>query len=239
MARPRKMDTEQMIQLVDSYFFFEVEGNPDKLKCSKIAEYASRKGMEVAAYDIRRNETVRVHMEELLAGSDKTLISASSISYRTLDVAEFMRKNHTSEQMRRALSELDIYWKGIAGMASRFSKENQKLRGEVKRSQTQVEEIELFEVRMKAERKEKNRLEKENRYLRRMLKEYLYPALANEILKEDKVLVQVDTKVTEHARQKMIEGKFPDSFCKVVEIDRKLMSEEEKLLERMWSGIET
>lgn len=51
-----------------------------------------------------------------------------------------------------------------------------------------------------------------NRYLRKMLKIYLYPALANEILTQEQLLKNADTEITEQAKTGMIDGNIP-SFC--------------------------
>ena len=63
MARPRKLSDDEMLKIVDS--FYESNGNPSMLKCSLLEEYAISIGVEVKAYDFRRNEAVRHRMDEL------------------------------------------------------------------------------------------------------------------------------------------------------------------------------
>ena len=58
MARPRKTDSDELVALVDSYFTTEAAGNPAKLKCSLLEEYAARLGKAAKAYDFRRDEKV-------------------------------------------------------------------------------------------------------------------------------------------------------------------------------------
>ena len=65
MARPKKIDTEQLVRLVDSYFTTEAAGDSSKLKCSMLEVFANRNGIEVKAYDFRRNQKVRNRIEEL------------------------------------------------------------------------------------------------------------------------------------------------------------------------------
>ena len=69
MARPRKYDTEDMIKIVNT--FFEENGNPSMLKCSILEKYAQSIGIDLKAYDFRRNTKVRKLMEELTGSISK------------------------------------------------------------------------------------------------------------------------------------------------------------------------
>ncbi len=66
-----------------------------------------------------------------------------------------------------------------------------------------------------------------------MLKQYLYPAIANEILRKDNALEQVDTEVTLAAMDKMTEAGIPSPFSRSVAADREILTREELLLARM------
>ena len=63
MARPRKLNDAEMLKIVDS--FYEGNGDPSMLKCSFLEEYAVSIGIDVKAYDFRRNTAVRARMGEL------------------------------------------------------------------------------------------------------------------------------------------------------------------------------
>lgn len=139
MARPKKTDSDELVAIVDSYFTTEAAGNPAKLKCSLLEEYAARRGKQAKAYAEARSEV------------------------RSLTV--------------------------------------------------------------------------ENRYLRKMLRTYLYPALANEILKEENQMKKPDTEVTPLARNQLIDGKFPSSASEALSGDLKMLSREEELLRQMWDSI--
>ena len=78
------------------------------------------------------------------------------------------------------------------------------------------------------------KLEAENRYLRKMLRKYLYPAVANEILLKENALKDVDTTVTEAAIMDMTEFNSPKSFNDSVSIDLDIQHEEERLIKIMW-----
>lgn len=57
--------------------------------------------------------------------------------------------------------------------------------------------------------RENNKLVMGNRYLSKMLKIYLYPAVANETLKQENLLVNPDTEVTGVAMERLADGKNP------------------------------
>lgn len=67
-----------------------------------------------------------------------------------------------------------------------------------------------------------------------MLKTYLYPAVANEILKQENLLENPDTEVTGVAMERLADAGIPASFPETVSADRKMRSREEELLQRMW-----
>ena len=70
-----------------------------------------------------------------------------------------------------------------------------------------------------------------------MLRTYLYPALANEILADENQLKNPETEVTAQAKEKLIDGKFPSAASAAYAGDRKMISREEELLRQMWDAI--
>ena len=69
----------------------------------------------------------------------------------------------------------------------------------------------------------------ENRYLKKMLRQYLYPAIANEILMRENMLDQVDTEVTATAMANLVDPGIPASFPHSVAADAAALSREEAL----------
>ncbi len=67
-----------------------------------------------------------------------------------------------------------------------------------------------------------------------MLRVYLYPAVANEILIKENILKDVDTQVTDKTAKDMIELDTPQSLNETVTRDTAFQSEEECLLKKMW-----
>lgn len=234
MARPRKLSDADMIKIVDS--FYESNGDPSMLKCSFLEEYAISVGVGVKAYDFRRSKAVRVRMDEL-----KNLSSLSSdtgtISYRNLDVDAFLNRNHTTTMLRNSLLELDEAWRRIYEKAVALSQKNESLLAEIFSKNNEIKKLVLEKEAAEMEIKElgasSNKLLLENRYLKKMIKQYLYPAIANEILLKENVLEKVDTEVTPLAMEKMTEAAVPSPFSSSAAADREIISREELLLERM------
>ena len=93
MARPRKTDTEELIQLVDSYFTTEAAGDPSKLKCSMLEGFAARMGKAAKAYDFRRDPQVRKHIEELksMVLNENGMQMLQGSAYKGLDIEKVLR----------------------------------------------------------------------------------------------------------------------------------------------------
>lgn len=230
-----------MIQLVDSYFTTEAAGNPNRLKCSLLEEFASRNGYALKAYDFRRDPEVRAHMEELkqLVQDENGARLLAGDSYKSLDVEKLLIVRRNPDDMRKVLGELDIYWKEVYDSSLQAIKKNKELLDISHRQKEKLEtlsaDIEKQREQAAAVNQENRQLLLENRYLRRMLKTYLYPAIANQILLEEHLLDQTGTEVTDAAMEEVADGKFPAAFSEVAAADRKRKSREEKLLEQMWA----
>ena len=244
MARPKKINTDDMIQIVNAYFTTEAAGNPDRLKCSLLEEFAERNGYSVKAYDFRRDINVRKHLEVLkqMVLDDNGMRIILGESYKNLDVNRILKVRRDPDELRKVMGEMDDYWKQVyensietTKKAAEFRKEKEYLKVELKSVTQRLCDYQKDSSEAVANNKA---LLLENRYLRKMLKTYLYPALANEILQQDNLIKNADSKVTEHAKDKLIGGKFPVALREATEVDRKIQNHEEVLLEKMWKEIE-
>jgi hypothetical protein len=242
MSRPRKMTVEQMISVVDSYYLTRADGNEKLMKCSLIAAYAVELGYQAEGYDFARNLEVREHIERMKCYAevqaefyhDEKILSA----YKSLDVAGFIRSNKEYTQLAKALTELDAYWKRVYEQSEMISAQNTVLMKEksgyesaLKDSVAQSEEMKSVNSELSGKN---SKLITENRYLRKMLRTYLYPAVANEILLEEYELTDADVRATDKAVRDMTEFEAPLSLRESVDNDIEIQSEEEELLRRMW-----
>lgn len=240
MARPRKADADELIQLVDSYFTTEAAGDPSKLKCSFLERFAARNGKDIKAYDFRRYPEVRERMEELKAMvmNENGMQMLQGNSYKSLDIACVLKARRDPDELRKVLGEMDAYWKQVYEKSISLSRKNMEFQNTIRQLKSDnsafVQSAQAKEIDTDRILWEKNKLVAENRYLRKMLKTYLYPAVANEILKQENLLENPDTEVTEVAVERMADAGIPASFSEAVSADRRVRSREEELLQRMW-----
>lgn len=243
MARPKKTESDELVAIVDSFFTSEAAGNPAKLKCSVLEEYAARLGKQVKAYDFRRDEKVRRRIEELkaLVRNENGMGIQLGNPYKSLDVARIMKARQDPDALRAALGELDAYWRYVYESTLQIRRDAETAASERKQLEKDCEslreEIETLKKGCAASKSEARSLTIENRYLRKMLRAYLYPALANEILADENQLKNLDTEVTSQAKEKLIDGKFPSAASAAYAGDRKMISREEELLRQMWDSI--
>jgi len=229
------MTTEQMIEVADSYYLVRSEGNEKLMKCSLIAEYASELGYTADGYDFRRNMEVREHIERLKVCAE--VYGERRLVYKTLDVEAFIRNNSGDARLAGALRELDAYWKRAYEYAEQTAAQNRELLKEKAARETALRESAVTLDGLRTETAEINgnntKLSAENRYLRKMLRKYLYPAVADEILKSENSPTQADTELTETAAHDFIESNLPDSFEASVAKDYRIQSESERFIERL------
>ena len=243
MARPKKTGSDELLAIVDSYFTTEAAGNPSKLKCSLLEEYAARLGKQIKAYDFRRDEKVRQRIEELktLGKNENGMGIKLGNPYKSLDAARIMKARQDPDELRTVLGELDSYWRYVYESTLEIRKDAETAAAQKKHLEEAhavlLHEKESLVKSNEAARSEIRHLTIENRYLRRMLRTYLYPALANEILADENQLKDPDTEVTPLAKEKMVDGKFPSPVSAALAEDRKLLSREEELLKQMWNTV--
>ena len=238
MARPKKLGSDEMVKIVDS--FFESNGDPSLLKCSIIEEYAVSLGFDVKAYDFRRDAAVRQRIDEL---RDLSLLHLESgtIAYKNLDIDALLSRCSTKTMLRNSLLELDETWRRIYSRAVSLSKKNEELKILADKSSAEQErltsEVEGLSEQVKLLKKDNKDKVFEIRYFKKMLKTYLYPAIANQILINENVLEQADTEITPLAMEKLVDPDIPAPLSGAVAADRTMISREETLLNQMWGQI--
>ena len=184
MARPKKLSDADAVRLVDS--LYEQRGDHTKLKFIDLEKHAASLNMDVRAYDLRRNDTVlrriaEIEELELNAGS------LAALAYKGLDIDGFILSNRTPDKLKRGLAELDGRWRKLydcaVGLSRRVSALTDGLHeSESRASSLKAHNTELSEQPAAAQRSAAE-YKTENAYLRKRIREFLYPALADTILK--------------------------------------------------------
>lgn len=214
MGRKKKNDSAKLCELARKYYETEACGNPAKLKCSNFERYAQAHGCDAKAYDFRRDEAVRAFMEEILNGATGMEEAPLQAAYRTLDIDAMLLASRSMEDFKRNLREMDSYWHSIYDAAVRAeAAARPPVMQEAEDLREQLEErISRLEGELADSGRREKHLEEECRYLKRLLKKYLYPAVAEELLRQEKLPVPENTTVRPEAFDLLIEGKFPVSY---------------------------
>lgn len=214
MGRKKKNNSEKLAALAREYYETEGCGNPAKLKCSNFARYAKAHGCDAQAYDFRRDEAVRAFMDEILKRNGEAEEAPLQTAYRTLDIDALLLSSSSMEDFKRNLREMDSYWHSIYDAAVKTEK-NKSPAGNPEGGQLLERlntRINFLEGELAESGRRAGHLEEECRYLKRILKKYLYPAVAEELLRQEKLPVPDNTAVLADAFDLLIEGKFPRNY---------------------------
>lgn len=246
MPRPKKLESEIMVQIVDAYFTTVAAGNPAMLKFSKLETYASENGYSVKAYDFKRDKLVRDRIEELkqiVWGENRERFLLNT-AYKGLDIDGMIKTEKGKNELRAALQVMDGNWKATHDAAvfikqqyTDLKKRNAATENDLNEARNNIEDLRKTIAALKKESRKK---EEENRYLRRMFRTYLYPALANRILEEEKVIQPVQSLAENKVFEDMLDekGSIPSSAREATSKDRKHRDEIDVLLDRMRLEVE-
>lgn len=198
MARKVKIDSNALIGLIDQFYAERCGGNAKQLKIPQIGEYIRSKGYDVADYLIRRNEEAKAYIKKLQNNTREAHIHTVAV-YRDLDMNEFFMKNNTREKLKSALKERENYYREVTNSASYSFKENKQLEQQVgeykKRIKELEEELKTAEIKNANICTDNRNYKSEDRKLREIIDTYVYPEIANELLKQQGLLKNTSEKV--------------------------------------------
>ena len=230
MARPKKLSDAEAVRLVDS--LYEQCGDYRRLKFSELEKYATFLGMDVKAYDLRRNNAVLKRIAEIEALELNT-DNLATLAYKGLDIDGFICTNRTPDKLKRSLAELDERWRKLYDYASRLSTQVSVLSDDLCKSKTLANELKSWNTGLSEQIEPVQRqaiaFKSENAYLRKMIREYLYPSLADSILNSEFASFGAN----QAAIDDMTDGDTPASFSESIAADRALRPREEILLESL------
>ena len=107
MARPKKVDSNQLIAILDNYFTNVIEGDVTKLKYSNLEAYFKTCGVDVAAYNLRRDKDFVNALERLKTSDNLCGQIIEDVRYKTLDIEQLIKSCYDLKSFRKALLELD------------------------------------------------------------------------------------------------------------------------------------
>ncbi|HEY5536051.1 MAG TPA: hypothetical protein VIL99_14090 [Ignavibacteria bacterium] len=226
MARKNKIDTETLINLIDKFLLEKCDGNVKQLKIPEIGNYIRDNGYEVEDYLIRRNQVARQHIKKFNDTSEEEHFLRVAV-FRDINYELFFQRNTTKGKIISGLKDRDDYYRKITVSAAHAFEENRKL--EKENNELLQKNIELKEQFSHIQRYEKSsslvnkEYIDENKKLREIIDIYVYPEIANELLREqglikntaeivdstalDREIISADDKIPE-IKTNIIKGLF-------------------------------
>ncbi len=242
MARPRINDSTLLIEMTENYFVNIACGDVNKLKFSLLAEYFTSCGVEVKAHNLRRDNVLIEYIEQLKA-SNISISAATEVGYKTLDIDELVRNCHDIKGLRKSLEEIDSYWRKVYEQAQKVNVSDKSLH---KKNESLIAEKQELEAKIAALNANNTditadnvRLKKENTYLKSQVKKYLYPSIANELLRKMRLPAAANEAVKSIAFEDFIEGNRPQAFEGEQRAIKRKLSREEELLAAMREQIDS
>lgn len=201
MGRNSSISTEVLINLIEEFYTLKCNRDASVLKIPAIGSYIRSKGYPVKDYILRRNEFAREYIDKLRTTTEETHIRSVSV-YRDIDLDLFLQKNNTLSKLKQALTEREGYYREITNSAAYSFKENKVIKVELIEIKKLNNKLKL-ELNQEIENskiiKSKNRqLTSENKQLREIIDTYVYPEIANELLKKSGLINETAGVVNEN-----------------------------------------
>lgn len=208
MARPKKTNIE-IKELIEEYWINICDRNITKLKYTMIANYCKKRGIKIEAYDIRRSPEAIEYIESLKQEQFARFPTGeTTIIFQTLDVNKFLEKYNDKYKLRKALSERDAYYADICNGAVAHLQQKDAMEKRLKRLKGEKKEIEESVTRLQAVEeclhKENKMLKEQCNQMMNILKTNVYPEIANELLRESKLLERGETIISDNGKTEIL-----------------------------------
>lgn len=184
MARPRSFTEDELIALINEYY---LEYPNKMIKTSDLERYAKTHGRpNFRAYSIRRCPKAKQYIDQINASNQVTL-ETTIVTWRQLDVDAFLNLNRSRSDLKNALIQRDNYYGEVCRSAGEFLRDKEHLEDKIRRMKSEINDLKSQIAEL-----EQMNTNKINRYSQEMLSKmkmilntYVYPDIANEILKKE------------------------------------------------------
>lgn len=198
MGRKRTIDDAKLLILIDEFFRTECMQGSKKIKLPRLTEYIQKNGFPSFRVEtLRRNKIARERIDELNQRVSSPF--APIPVYKSLDIDAFLSNNRTQTSLKSALTSLDTYYRGIFEYAESVRERNTTLERLNKRNlellENQSEDLSRLTQQIHILEKRVSAAEAEQKRLRGIVNDYVYPDIANALLAEDGDLVQTETNI--------------------------------------------
>lgn len=226
MGRKKTITDEMLITKIDEFYYRVCEGNAERLRIPEIGRYIRENDFpDVKDYVIRRSEAAMLHIKKLKEEEIGESIS-TVVLYKTIDASEFIQNNSNEKRLKQALTDLSLYYKKVAESATLINKKYKQLEENIKTTEKDkkkaFEELAIAEENVKNLKIQVKELTSNNKAMKTMIDTYVYPEIANELLKKtgfiketqeivnkdaiDLHLIKADTEIM--SDNKVIQGLF-------------------------------
>lgn len=184
MARPRLFTEDELIALINEYY---LEYPNRTIKVSDLERYANAHGHpEFKSHSIRRCPKAKQYIDQINASNQVTL-ETTIVTWRQLDVDAFLNLNRSRSDLKNALIQRDNYYGEVCRSAGEFLRDKEHLEDKIRRMKSEINNLKNQVAEL-----EQMNTNKINRYSQEMLSKmkkvldtYVYPDIANEILKKE------------------------------------------------------
>lgn len=184
MARPRLFTEDELIALINEYY---LEYPNRIIKTSDLERYARTHGRpNFKAYSIRRCAKAKQYIDQINANNQVTL-ETTIVTWRQLDVDAFLNLNRSRSDLKNALIQRDNYYGEVCRSAGEFLNDKNRLEAKITRMQSEINDLKNQIAEL-----EQMNTKRINRYsqvmlskMKKVLDTYVYPDIANEILKKE------------------------------------------------------
>lgn len=184
MARPRSFTEDELIALINEYY---LEYPNRMIKTSDLERYARTHGRpNFRAYSIRRCPKAKQYIDQINASNQVTL-ETTIVTWRQLDVDAFLNLNRSRSDLKNALIQRDNYYGEVCRSAGEFLRDKNQLEAKITRMKSEINDL-----RNQIAELEQMNTKRINRYsqvmlskMKKVLDTYVYPDIANEILKKE------------------------------------------------------
>ena len=233
LGRRKKNESSVLVKIVNDFYAREAGCDPNKLKYNRLAQYAAERGIQAKWYDFQRDKAVmqqiRYLKEEHEAGKPLPIVPA----YKTLDIDNLIKNCCSPADLRQKLYELDCYWKNIYGSAVSIMDRYREMTDERMKYEQLKQDVVMLEQTIADLKSQNKRLSQEAVYLRRAIRDTLYPAIANKLLRESNLPIEENPTIRPDAFSGLVEGELPQPFDGIQAPHSEESSRQERLLEVM------
>lgn len=204
MGRKADYTQEELNGWLNKYLVEKCNSDTALLSIPKLGQYLRENGVDIADYTLRRNLILRNKIDEYKNNFHADL-EEIVFGYKTLDVDLFLNNNTSKSALKESLIALDNTYNRSMIAAMQFAKENKKFKTkneELKEKNDELEnELKVVKDDLEDDKKQLLELKRENQKLKRLIKDYVYPEIANELLKQEGIVFETAGIVKEDAVQ--------------------------------------